>query len=245
MDGVWLPAGGESPRARGLPGSRHKPTARGQGGRAFCPLAAPANGRLANRPSRWGGTPSRKRPSRNRIKPYHHAVNVGLRPTQHDLRLNSSPKLEAVCRAGWRGERRRGAVRMTATGSVTPWMACGDRPVERAPEPGAFPTVGIPPAAGLLRTAASVLNPPPPTAGWQIAPADRAEPAKSELTKSEPATSGRRIGRLADQPGSAVWPPPRPQNLQGHIAYSAIYSPSPQSHSECPYQNAMGNIRIC
>ena len=61
--------------------------------------------------------------------------------------------------------------------------------------------------------------------------------AKSELTnsklaslkpaKSEPATSGRRIGRLADQPGSAVWPPPRPQNLQGHIAYSAIYSPSP------------------
>ena len=41
----------------------------------------------------------------------HHAVNVGLRPTQHDLRLNSSPKLEAVCRAGfskfrlktWRG----------------------------------------------------------------------------------------------------------------------------------------------
>ncbi len=32
---------------------------------------------------------------------------------------------------------------MTATGSVTLWMACGDRPVERAPEPGAFPTVGI------------------------------------------------------------------------------------------------------
>ena len=52
------------------------------------------------------------------------------------------PKLEAVCRAGWRGERRRGAVRRTATGSVTPGMACGDRPVKRIPEPGAFPTVG-------------------------------------------------------------------------------------------------------
>ena len=62
MDGVWLPAGGENPGARGLPDSRHKPTARGQGGRAFCPLAAPASGRLANRPSRRGGTgPSRIR----------------------------------------------------------------------------------------------------------------------------------------------------------------------------------------
>ena len=32
---------------------------------------------------------------------------------------------------------------------------------------------GHTPAAGLLRTAASVLNPPPPTAGWPIAIADR------------------------------------------------------------------------
>ena len=58
-------------------------------------------------------------------------------------RQTYKPKLEAVCRAGWRGVRSRGAVRMTAKGSVTPGMACGDRPVERAPEPGAFPTVGI------------------------------------------------------------------------------------------------------
>ena len=169
--------------------------------------------------------------------------------------MNPSPKLQAVCRAGWRGERNRCAVRMTARGSVTPWMACGDRPVERIPEPGAFPTVGINPAAGLLRTAASVLNPPLPTAGWQIAPADRAEPAKSEPVKSEPFTSDRPIrNRPPRAAGSAGWPisqdrrhgrPPRPQNLQGHIAESAIYSPSPQSHSEYPYQNAMGNIRIC
>ena len=41
------------------------------------------------------------------------------------------------------GKRNRGAVRMTATGSVTPGMACGDRPVERIPEPGACPTAGI------------------------------------------------------------------------------------------------------
>jgi len=58
---------------------------------------------------------------------------------------------------------------------VTPGMACGSRPVERTPELGAFPTVGLRPAAGLLRTAASVLNPPPPTAGWQNSPADGAE----------------------------------------------------------------------
>ena len=58
MDGVWLPAGEENPGARGLPDSRHTPMARGQGGRAFCPLAAPANGRLANRNSRRGGTGS-------------------------------------------------------------------------------------------------------------------------------------------------------------------------------------------
>jgi hypothetical protein len=55
-DGVWLPAGGERPAARGFPDSRHTPKARGQGGRAFRPLAAPANGSLANRPSGWGGT---------------------------------------------------------------------------------------------------------------------------------------------------------------------------------------------
>jgi hypothetical protein len=29
MDGVWLPAGGRRPGARGFPGSRHTPKARG------------------------------------------------------------------------------------------------------------------------------------------------------------------------------------------------------------------------
>ena len=34
---------------------------------------------------------------------------------------------------------------MTVRGSVTPGMACRDRPVERSPQLGAFPAVGIPP----------------------------------------------------------------------------------------------------
>ena len=58
MDGVWLPAGGENPAARGFPDSRHTPGPGIAKGEAFSPLAAP--GRLANRPSRRGGTgPSR------------------------------------------------------------------------------------------------------------------------------------------------------------------------------------------
>jgi len=137
----------------------------------------------------------------------------------------SSPKPQAVCRAGWRGERNRGAVRMTATGSVTPWMACGSRPVERIPEPGAFPTVGINQRPGVKGAGPFAPLPPPPTAGWQIPSAGGAEPAKSELTKSEltksePATSGRRIGRLADQPGSAVWPAaPAPELARPHCIF--------------------------
>ena len=69
----------------------------------------------------------------------------------------------AVCRAGRRVARSRCAVRMTAKGSARPGMACGDRPVEHGPQSGASPAVGIHPAAGLLRAAASALNPPPPS----------------------------------------------------------------------------------
>jgi hypothetical protein len=61
MDGVWLPAGEETPAARGLPDSRHTPRPGIAKGVAFSPLARPANGRLANRPSR---------PGRNRTRRY-------------------------------------------------------------------------------------------------------------------------------------------------------------------------------
>jgi hypothetical protein len=65
--------------------------------------------------------------------------------------LTYPPNLKAVCRAVWRGERRRCAVRMTAKGSATPWMACGSRPVKRLPQRGAFPAVGIRQGQGLPR----------------------------------------------------------------------------------------------
>ena len=40
---------------------------------------------------------------------------------------------------------------MTAKGSARPGMACRDRPAKIGPQSGAFPAVGINPAAGLLR----------------------------------------------------------------------------------------------
>ena len=61
------------------------------------------------------------------------------------------PKLEAVCRAeGW-GEWSRSAVRMTAKGSVTPWMACGSRPVEGSPALGSFPDSRHTPRPGIAK----------------------------------------------------------------------------------------------
>ena len=41
MDGVWLPAGGENPRVRGFPDSRHTPTARDCQGGGLLPLGPP------------------------------------------------------------------------------------------------------------------------------------------------------------------------------------------------------------
>ena len=65
---------------------------------------------------------------------------------------------------------------MTAKGSVTPWMACGSRPVKGSPERGAVPTVGIHQRPGVKGVGPFAPLPPPPTAGWQIATADGAEP---------------------------------------------------------------------
>ena len=100
-----------------------------------------------------------------------YAVNVGLsklsanlpEPCGRAVAFEFHANVQAVCRAGRRGERNRCAVRMTVRGSAAPGMACRDRPVESSPQLGAFPAVGLYPAAGLLRTAASVLNPPPPS----------------------------------------------------------------------------------
>jgi hypothetical protein len=41
MDGVWLPAGGENPGARGFPDSRHTPKARDCQGGGLFPLGPP------------------------------------------------------------------------------------------------------------------------------------------------------------------------------------------------------------
>jgi len=62
---------------------------------------------------------------------------------------------------------------MTAKGSVTPWMACGSRPVEATPQLGAFPTVGIRQGPGIAKGEAfSPLARPRQAAGWQITEAD-------------------------------------------------------------------------
>ena len=59
MDGVWRPAGGENPGARGFPGSRHPAKVRGQGGKALCPLAAPAKRQVGKppKPTKGGTAP--------------------------------------------------------------------------------------------------------------------------------------------------------------------------------------------
>jgi hypothetical protein len=62
-DGVWLPAGGRRPGARGFPGSRHTPRPGVKGAWPYAPLPPPPSGRLANRPSR----PRAERPHRHRL----------------------------------------------------------------------------------------------------------------------------------------------------------------------------------
>ena len=122
-----------------------------------------APGRLANRPSRRG----RNRPTRALLN-----SAQGSKALACDLPTTAC----AVCRAAGWGDWSRCAVRMTAKGSVTPWMACGSRPVKGSPERGAFPTVGIHQWPGVKGAGPFAPLPPPPTAGWQIAAADGAEP---------------------------------------------------------------------
>ena len=154
MDGVWLPAGGRQPDTRGFPDSRHTPRPGIAKGEAFSPLARRRSPAVNRKP-----LPARRnRINPNRvpaIRPFSHFPNSpnpksSSRPIPNPLLLLPVKSiLQAVCRAeGW-GEWSRCAVRMTAKGSVTPWMACGSRPVEGSPTLGAFPTVGIRQGQGL------------------------------------------------------------------------------------------------
>ena len=92
-----------------------------------------------------------------------------------------TPKLQAVCRAeGW-GDWSRCAVRMTAKGSVTPWMACGSRPVEGSPALGGFPDSRHKPGPGIAKGEAfsPLARPRQQQVGKSSLPT-RAEPAQSE-----------------------------------------------------------------
>ena len=81
MDGVWLPAGEETPAARGLPDSRHTPRPGIAKGVAFSPLAR-------RRSPEVNKTPAFAR--RNRIKQ--------IKPQHRELRLlrRSHPMMPVI-----------------------------------------------------------------------------------------------------------------------------------------------------
>jgi hypothetical protein len=74
-DGVWLPAGGERPGARGFPDSRHKSGPGIAKGEAFSPLVRPRQRQVGKSPQRTG----RKRINQN--------------PDSRDLRRDATPLL--------------------------------------------------------------------------------------------------------------------------------------------------------
>ncbi len=125
------------------------------------------------------------------------------------LLVAMTPKPEAVCRAGRRGGCSRCAVRMTARGSVTPGMACGSRPVERIPELGALPTVGINQRPGVKGEAFSPLarprqqqvgKSPKPTGRNRIKPNPRFIPRLNPLRQAQ----GERLAAMAGSPKPAA-----------------------------------------
>ena len=75
MDGVWLPAGGENPRARGFPDGRPKPGPGIAKGEAFSPLAR-------RRPPQVDRTPMPARRNRNK---------QNRTPTMNPIGMGSSP----------------------------------------------------------------------------------------------------------------------------------------------------------
>ncbi len=86
-DGVWLPAGGGQPAARGLPGSRHTPRPGIAKGEAFSPLAR-------RRPPQVDRSPASARRNRIKLNP---DLNLDHRSNGHPM--PNSPKPEVVCRA--------------------------------------------------------------------------------------------------------------------------------------------------
>ena len=78
-DGVWLPAGGENPGARGFPDSRPTPGPGIAKGEAFSPLAIPRQRQVGKSPQPGG---------RNRIK-----QNQLIRPKLNPLRQAQGERL--------------------------------------------------------------------------------------------------------------------------------------------------------
>ena len=117
------------------------------------------------------------------------------------LLVNTTPKLQAVCRAeGW-GEWSRCAVRMTAKGSVMPWMACGSRPVEGSPTLGGFPDSRHTPRPGiakgvafspLARRRSPEVNRSPLPARRNRNNPNRAESNRADSIRDNSAAQGRR-----------------------------------------------------
>ena len=65
MDGVWLPAGGENPRARGFPDSRHKPRPGIAKGEAFSPLVRPRQQQVGQSPQPTRAEPAKSEPAKS------------------------------------------------------------------------------------------------------------------------------------------------------------------------------------
>jgi len=174
-----------------------------------------APGRLANRPSRRG----RNRPTRALLNSAQPSGGEGSRALACDLPATAC----AVCRAAGWGDWSRCAVRMTAKGSVTPWMACGSRPVKGSPERGAFPTVGIHQWPGVKGAGPFAPLPPPPTAGWQIATADGAEPDQADSEIPNPDST---LKATASHIASVGFRPTQPQPNRRPIATAQGPAPS-------------------
>ncbi len=63
MDGVWLPAGEESPRARGFPDGRHTPRPGIAKGEAFSPLVRPRQQQVGKSPKPTRAEPAKPEPN--------------------------------------------------------------------------------------------------------------------------------------------------------------------------------------
>ena len=89
MDGVWLPAGGENPGARGFPDSRHTPGPGIAKGEAFSPLARRRSPQVNKKPlsaRRKRIKQNRKRSSQARLR-----ANVGQHGPRYQRQKPRAP----------------------------------------------------------------------------------------------------------------------------------------------------------